>query len=131
MFVEAKTFNEIGGFDRNIFLYYEESDLSWRFLKQKNKNTYLIPSIEYIHYKGISTKKNIDIKIEQKISLLYYINKHYGWLHHQVLLKWYIIRYFFTSIIKPKYWKLFYVLLIGAPLSKSLMQKQRVLNLDK
>lgn len=130
MFVDAQIFNEVGGFDRNIFLYYEESDLCLRFLKQKKKDTYLIPSLEYIHYKGLSTPKNINIKIEQKISLLYYIKKHFGWVHFQVLIKWFIGRYFFTSIIKPKYWKLFFVLIIGAPLSKSLMQKQVVLDYD-
>ena len=130
MFVDAIVFNELGGFDTNLFLYYEESDLSLRFLRKKQKSTYLIPSVNYIHYNGISTTRNIDIKIEQKISLLYYIKKHFGWFHHQILLKWFIIRYFFTSIIKPKYWKVFYVLLIGAPLSKSLKQKQSIKTLD-
>jgi len=126
MFVDANVFNALGGLDTNLFLYYEESDLSLRFLREKEKYTYLVPDLEYIHYKGISTKKNILIKIEQKISLLYYIRKHYGWLSYHVLIKWYLLRYFFSSIIKPKYWKLFYVLFIGAPLSKSLMHKQPI-----
>jgi hypothetical protein len=126
MFVDAEVFNALGGLDTNLFLYYEESDLSLRFLKEKGKFTYLIPDLEYIHYKGKSTGKNIMIKIEQKISLLYYIRKHYGWLSYQILIKWYLIRYFFSSIIKPKYWKLFYILFIGAPLSKSLMHKQQI-----
>ncbi len=126
MFVDAKGFNDLGGFDENMFLYYEESDLSLRFLKQHKKSTYLIPDIEYIHYKGKSTKKSISIKIEQKISLLYYIRKHYGWLHYHILIKWFILRYFFSSMIKPKYWKLFYILLLGAPLNKSLRQTQKI-----
>ncbi len=126
MFTDATIFNDLGGFDENIFLYYEESDLSRRFLKQKNKHTYLVPNLEYIHYKGASTKKNITIKTEQKISLLYYIRKHFGWLHYHILIKYFIIRYFFTSFIKPKYWKMFLVLLAGAPIHKSLGQKQKV-----
>ena len=126
MFVDATVFNALGGLDTNLFLYYEESDLCLRFLREKQKYTYLIPDVEYIHYKGISTKKNILIKIEQKISLLYYIRKHYGWLSYHILVKWYLLRYFFSSIIKPEYWKLFYVLFIGAPLSKSLMHKQQI-----
>jgi len=126
MFVDAKVFNALGGFDTNLFLYYEESDLSLRFLKQHQKATYLVPNVEYIHYKGVSTKKNILIKIEQKISLLYYIRKHYGWLSYHILIKWYLLRYFFSSFLKPSYWKLFYVLFIGAPLSRSLMHKQQI-----
>ena len=77
MFIKASCFNEIGGFDTNLFLYYEESDISRRLLLEKNLNTYLVPQLEYIHYKNASTEKNILIKIEQKISLLYYINFNY------------------------------------------------------
>ena len=127
MFVDANYFNLIGGFDTNLFLYYEESDVSLRLLREHNKSTYLVPSLEYIHFKGASTsKKNILIKIEQKISLLYYIRKHFGWLHYKVLLVHYCFRYFFSSIVKPRYWKLFFVLLKGAPLSLSLKQKQEI-----
>ncbi|WP_299278143.1 glycosyltransferase family 2 protein [uncultured Psychroserpens sp.] len=126
MFIDASDFDHIGGFDTNLFLYYEESDVSRRLLKQLKKYTYLLPDLEYIHYKSASIKKNIAIKIEQKIALLYYIKKHFGWLHHKILLIYYSIRYFFTSIIKPQYWQLFYIFLIGAPLSKSLKQKQKI-----
>lgn len=124
MFVDAKMFNTIGGFDTNLFLYYEESDVSWRLLKKHNKLTYLVPSAEYIHYKSASINRNILIKIEQKISLLYYTQKHYGWLAKTILNFYFILRYFLSSIIKPKYWKLWLVLIAGAPLSKSLKQNK-------
>lgn len=130
MFIRADAFNQIGGFDDNLFLYYEESDVSRRLLKQLNLSTYLFPDLEYIHYKSASTKKNILIKIEQKISLLYYIRKHYGFIQYKLLLGYYIIRYFFSSILKPKYWKLFFVLLRGAPTSLSLKQNQTINNLS-
>lgn len=130
MFIRADAFNQIGGFDDNLFLYYEESDVSRRLLKQLNLSTYLFPDLEYIHYKSASTKKNILIKIEQKISLLYYIRKHYGFIQYKLLLGYYIIRYFFSSILKPKYWKLFFVLLRGAPTSLSLKQNQTISNLS-
>ena len=35
MFIGSADFNEIGGFDTNLFLYYEESDISLRLLKLK------------------------------------------------------------------------------------------------
>ncbi|WP_164510884.1 glycosyltransferase family 2 protein [Nonlabens xiamenensis] len=127
MFVQADAFNAVGGFDTNIFLYYEESDLCRRILKKRGLRTYLFPQQSYIHYKGGSTSKSIDIKIEQKISLLYLLQKHHGVMVYLGMLGFYIIKYFFSSILKPKNWKLFKVLLQGAPLSKSLRQSQIVL----
>lgn len=127
MFTRAASFNEVGGFDTNIFLYYEESDLSMRILKRFNQVCYLYPQQSYIHYKGGSTEKSILIKIEQKISLLYLIHKHHGLIVHRFLLGFYILKYFFSSLLKPKNWKLFKVLSKGAPLSLSLKHKQTIL----
>lgn len=126
MCTRAEVFEKVGGFDSNLFLYYEESDLSRSFQKQLNLSTYLYPDLTYIHYKSASTPKNISIKIEQKTSLLYDTRKHFGFWQHKNLLNYFIIRYFFTSIVKPKYWKLFFVLMKGAPISLSLVQKQSI-----
>ncbi len=131
MFTRAEEFNAIGGFDDNMFLYYEESDISLRLLKQHNASTFLYPNLSYIHYKNASTKKGVHIKIEQKISLLYYTRKHHGYWQHKILLLYYILRYFFTSLVKPKYWRLFLTLLQGAPLTKSLKQTQKIINLQQ
>jgi len=126
LFTRATDFNAIGGFDTNLFLYYEESDLSLRLLKERNKTTFLIPKLEYIHYKNASTTKGILIKIEQKIAMLYHTRKHYGCFKHKVLLYYLIVRYFFTSIFKPKYFPLFRVLFKGASLTNSLKIKQKI-----
>lgn len=125
MMVRANDFNTVGGFDTNIFLYYEETDLCKR-LQKINKFAYLIPEAKFIHYHGASTPKSIAIKTELKISLLYIIRKHYGYLWHKFFLIFLSIRYFFSSIFKPKYLKLFFVLIAGAHLSSSLKQKQTV-----
>lgn len=130
MFCDAIYFNKIGGFDTNLFLYYEESDISLRLLRVYDKKTYILPSVEYIHYKGASTGKSLAIKKEQKISLLYYIEKHYGWFARKFLLVHYSVRYFFTSLFKPTYWPLFLLFIQGAPLSKSLKQKQHIKSRD-
>ncbi len=126
MFFRATDFESIGGFDTTIFLYFEESDICYR-LKKKGKNTYFLPQTSYIHYQGISvnkTKTPIDIKIELKTSMFYVIRKNYGYLHYQLLRFVFIFRYGLTTLIKPRYFKLFFRILIGLPIGKSLKQKQ-------
>jgi len=129
MFFRAKDFDSLGGFDTTIFLYFEESDICYR-LKKKNRKTYFIPTASYLHYQGISIQKttwNIRTKIELKTSMFYVIRKNYGYLHYQILRIFFILRYGLVSIVKPKYFKLFYHILIGLPIGKSLKQEQPIL----
>ena len=125
MFVRAADFYGVGGFDTNIFLYYEETDLCIR-LANKSKMAYLIPEAEFTHFHGGSTKKNVLIKTELKISLLYVVRKHYGYLSFCILLNYLRINYVFSTLFKPKYWYLLKVLMAGAPISKSLKTKQYI-----
>jgi GT2 family glycosyltransferase len=125
MFIKATDFYEVGGFDTNIFLYYEETDLCIR-LANKSKFAYLIPEAEFIHLHGASTEKSLAIKKELKISLLYIIRKHYGFFGSKIVMLFLIVKYFFSSILKPKNWSLFFLILSGAPLSKSLKISQQI-----
>jgi GT2 family glycosyltransferase len=125
MFVKASDFNSIGGFDTNLFLYYEETDLCLR-LEKIGKKCYLIPDAKYIHYHGESTPKSNAIKAELKISLLYVIRKHYGYFSYIFLLNIMRIKYLFSAIFKPKNRYLCKILLSGAPLSMSMKTKQSI-----
>lgn len=129
MFTRTQDFNKVGGFDTNLFLYYEETDLCMR-LEKIGKSCYLIPDAQYVHYHGASTPQSITIKTELKISLLYIIRKHYGYLSYWFLLNYLRINYIFSTLFKPKYWYLLKVLLAGAPLSKSLKTKQKIVELE-
>lgn len=125
MFVKSADFYDVGCFDTNIFLYYEETDLCLRLAKN-SKFAYLIPEAEFIHYHGVSTEKSIGIKKELKISLLYIIQKHYGFFAHKIILLFLILKYFFSSLLKVKNWPLFILIINGAPLVKSLKQIQKI-----
>lgn len=129
MMLRTEDFNQAGGFDTNLFLYHEETDLATR-LRKINKSCYLIPAAEYVHYHGVSTPSSLDIKIELKISHLYVIRKHNGYLQYKVLNTHFLITYFFKSLVKPTYWKLFNIFLLGAPLSKSLKTKQKIVDFN-
>jgi len=126
--VDAENFHKVGGFDTNIFLFYEETDLCYRVSEKiSNGGSYLVPEGKYIHYKGQSTGKSMAIKKELKISLLYVIRKNSGYFAYQTL-RWFLtLKYLFKSIIKPSNFKLFYLFLMGAPISKSLKQQQTIL----
>src|SRR5690606_33932867 len=65
LFVDSHIFNSVGGFDTNIFLYYEETDLAYRISKLGQKSEcYLVPSGKYIHFVGKSTSPSLMIKKE-------------------------------------------------------------------
>jgi GT2 family glycosyltransferase len=125
MFLRTADFNDAGGFDTNIFLYYEETDLCRR-LRAKGKYAYLVPSAEFIHFHGASTGKSIAIKKELRISLLYIMRKHYGLAGYFAVLFFMLLKYFFSSIFKPKNWPLFFLFLKGAPITSSLKLKQKI-----
>ncbi|KQC28500.1 glycosyltransferase family 2 protein [Flagellimonas eckloniae] len=130
MFTRAEDFNSVGGFDTNIFLYFEESDLCHR-LKKIGKPTYFLPSASYLHFQDRSVRKNttsIAKKIELKTSMFYVIRKNYGYFHYQVLRMVFIFRYGCTSLVKPKYFALFKHILIGLPIGKSLKHQQAIKN---
>jgi GT2 family glycosyltransferase len=125
MFVRTHDFATIGGFDTNIFLYYEETDLCLR-MRNINKFAYLIPDVHFIHKHGASTERSLVIKQELKTSLFYVLRKHYGFFGFFCVWLFLSLKYFFSSLVKPKNWKIFFTIFSGAPISHSLKNKQQI-----
>ena len=84
MFFNKKNFDAIGGFDENIFLYFEDNDICKR-LSKLNKN-YQLNSVKVNHKAGTSViPKNESDKNKQENlrtwhfiwSKFYYYRKHY------------------------------------------------------
>ena len=124
MLFRAVDFYKIGGFDINLFLYYEEMDIGKR-LKNINLKSVFIPTINYVHINGASTKIGYLTKIELKLSHLYIIRKNHGYLNYLMLKYLFIFIFLFKSIFKPKHFQMFYKLLtFGPPQASSIRHNQ-------
>ena len=83
MFLNIEQFKDVGFFDENFFIYFEEIDLCKR-LNKKNKKIYLVPSIKINHKGGRSHDQNINSEMELSRnwhwmwSTFYYHKKHKG-----------------------------------------------------
>ena len=108
MFLNIEKFKEIGFFDENFFIYFEEIDLCRR-LKKFNKKIYLDKSIKINHIGGSSHNQSIDFEMELSRnwhwmwSTVYYHKKHYGFFYalFKVSLKFFsaLLRVIFYSIL--------------------------------
>jgi len=87
MFFKKDTFEELGGFDENFFLYFEESDFCLRAHK-RNKN-YQINDVEVSHNVGTSVSVNSDHERKELDKLytwhfiwskFYYYKKNYSYI---------------------------------------------------
>lgn len=52
--MKKEDFDKLGGFDKDIFMYGEESLLEYRLIHELNKKIYNIPSSKIIHFEGSS-----------------------------------------------------------------------------
>lgn len=71
--IRRNIFNKLGGFDENMFLFFEESDLGRR-VKKKGYKIFINPEAEVIHY----WDKNPKLKKYFESSRFYYFKKHFG-----------------------------------------------------
>ncbi|MDG1127727.1 hypothetical protein A8B83_05300 [Rhodobacteraceae bacterium EhC02] len=60
IFMSRQNFERIGGFDPNIFLYYEDDDLSLR-LRRDIGPLFYVPQAEVMHAGGVSSARSVEV----------------------------------------------------------------------
>ncbi len=96
-----KIFNEIGGFDENFFLYYEEIDFFKRLWNAGYKVIF-IDKCTIIHKGGASIRrkyKDEEILLLNLKSAKYYFTKHHGRVYSYLWSKMIFMLYFFKYLI--------------------------------
>lgn len=102
LFIDRDIFNILGGFDKNIFMYYEETDLQYR-IAQLGLKRRIIPGPKIIHLEGGSFKKkglSLTRFIMAQTSYNYYMKKHFHGLkliYSRILLCFIRLTIFFTT----------------------------------
>jgi len=124
MFFNKKAFSEIGGFDTNIFFYYEEMDVCYR-LKKNGYASFVNATTAYIHDEGRSTKAHYNIKKERNISRLYVLRKNHNYIKYSIIRFYFLIKWVLKSIFKPMYFDMVLIILKGAYTESSLKHQQK------
>jgi GT2 family glycosyltransferase len=120
MFFPSAVFWEVGGFDLNIFLYYEEIDICTRLRRKGYKSIYY-PQVSFQHSQGESTNKQPSLTtIERYISRLYCYKKHHT---YGLYIIYYLIN-LVKLIFHPERWFIFPFLLHGENMSHSMRHRK-------
>ena len=104
MFLNLEQFRNIGFFDENFFIYFEEIDLCKRLIQNKKK-IFLDTNIIISHAGGTSHEESINYEMEKSRnwhwmwSTFYFHKKHYGYFI--ALIK--ILPKFLSAIVKLIY----------------------------
>lgn len=123
LFFNFQAFEQIGGFDPNLFFYCEEEDLAVR-LKENGWSVYFVPDAKYIHFGGASSSDNLIMLKEYYISLLYFFRKHYSGLSYFFLKLLYAFKFLRKSVKSRKYRSFVGFIMKGAPMEESLKYLQ-------
>lgn len=126
MFFNKEVFCKVGGFDTNIFLYYEEADICFR-MKDQGKKTYFIPTLKYIHLEGQSATRNWDLMAEHWLSYFYVTRKNLGLFKYLIIRYFLLLTYLFKAPFKKKNAFVFKKMLqMNQSLAMSLKHKQKI-----
>jgi len=120
MFLNLKEFKEIGFFDSNFFIYFEEIDLCRR-VKLSNKKIYLDPNIKINHLGGSSHDSEVNFEMELSRnwhwmwSSFYYHKKYNGFVFAFIKM--------FPKLFSSFFKTIFYTLALNK--NKKAIYKQR------
>lgn len=84
LLIEKRLFEGLDGFDKNIFMYYEETDLQYR-IAQRGLSRKIIPGPRIIHLEGGSFEnKGLSLKrfLMAQTSYNYYLRKNFHGLNY-------------------------------------------------
>lgn len=75
LMMKSELFWRLGGFDKNIFMYFEESDLQLRAFKEGYRQI-IIPGNHILHLEGKSMKESNFKRLTYNTSMMYYMKRH-------------------------------------------------------
>ena len=104
LFIDKTKFEEIGNFDENIFLYFEEPDISRRLLKS-NFTIKFDKNYEYLHLIGKRDNWSENTYNNWLFSISYYLKKfdlnqkkYFRWKKIELILKFVFAKISFNKI---------------------------------
>lgn len=68
LMIRKELFNQIGGFDRDIFMYYEENLLCYVVQYEMGFDIYSVPTAKIVHFEGGSIKKLSMNQVKESIN---------------------------------------------------------------
>ena len=102
MLVRHEALEQVGTMDEQYFMYFEETDLCWRF-KKSGWKVMFTPCAEIVHLGGSSSGQvKSEMMLYWKKSMLLFYKKHKD--PFSAILAWFLINLFFVSRIP--YWRL-------------------------
>lgn len=93
LMISKNLFNKIGGFNRDIFMYYEDVDLCSK-VRKMHKKCYSVPHAKIQHFEGQSfntTEQNI-IEVSRRKkrmsgdSIAIFLKNNYGYFHYNAII---------------------------------------------
>ena len=97
LFIRKSVLDDIGYYDENIFMYYEDVDLCLR-MKKAGYRRVLIPEPQIIHLEGQSSKNFLKKTKNSVKGKYYYLNKHKLYLSKIVMKISYMVIHMFAFI---------------------------------
>ena len=102
LFMKRDFFIELGGFDKDFFMYFEDNDLCDRVIK-KGKTIMEIPSAKVIHLENSSSKKNFfqnyKLSLIHKISEYIYLKKKISLINLIMIIAKHVVDYLQRFVI--------------------------------